>query len=100
MSIASSRRGQMFTGLKYICDIRREKQEKELDNYRLEFYCRTKEVNIEGLKWLDIFKEEYIESNLYVMSKYEIEKEISSIEAHENRIVELIEYGERFEKTL
>jgi len=100
MSITSNLRKQIFTGLKYICDTRREKQEKELANYRFDFYNRTKEINIEGLKWLEIFKEKHIGNNLYVMSLHEFEEEIRLNEAHENRIVELVEYGERFGKMI
>lgn len=97
MSITSNLRGQIFTGLKSICDVRREKQKKKLSNSRLDFYERTKEINIEGLAWLDIIKEKYIDRNLYVSIKRELEKEISIIEAKENRIIGLNEYGEKFE---
>jgi len=100
MSLTSSLRSKIFTGLKYICDIRREKKEKELASSRLDFYDRTKEINIEELRWLDIFKEKYIGNNLYVKNKHEFDKEIRLIETQENRIIELIEYGEKFEKML
>lgn len=99
-SITSNLRRQIFIGLKHICDIRREKEEKEITNYRIDFYNRTKEANIEGVKWLEIFQKKYIKNNLYIMSQYEFEKEIELIEDRENRIIELEEYGERFEKFL
>ncbi|MEZ5045032.1 MAG: hypothetical protein R2828_34365 [Saprospiraceae bacterium] len=98
MSITSSLRGQIFTGLKYICDARREKKEEKLANYRLDFYTRTKAINIDGLNWLKIFQKKHIGNNLYVMSQNEFEEEIKLIEEQENRIIELEEYGERFEK--
>ncbi len=100
MSITSSLRSQIFIGLKRICDVRREKHVKELVDYRLDFYNRTKEINIENLKWLDIFKENYIDNNLYILSKYRFDKEVSLIESNENRIVEIEEYGQGFEKMI
>lgn len=100
ISITSCLRNQIFIGLKYICDVRRERQEKELTDGGLEFYNRTKGITIEGQNWLDIFRENYIGNNLFVMSKYKFDKEICLIESTENRLIELVEYGEKFEKMI
>ncbi len=100
LSITSNLRGQIYVGLKFICDLRRTKKEKELSSYNLGWYERTKQVNIDELKWLGLFKSKYISNNLLATSKYEFDKAVQIIEKKESRIIGIQEYGETFEKLL
>jgi len=71
-TISSKLRAQIHIGLKSICDARREKEKNNLPEYRFNWYTRTSKISIEEVKWLDVFRSNYISNNVFVTTRHKL----------------------------
>lgn len=92
-NLTDSFRSTIVQGLKNICDIRRLKREGNLAHYRVDNYERTVNVEIDGISWLRIYQEQYVNQTKFVLKKHDFDKKIKDLEVRENRLVDIEEYG-------